>query len=132
LKEMRAEWWDIGPKSGDGHFIGRFCNRGCAVSFFLRCAFCIAVVYWLSPLSTSSPKPGRAEGATAADKASLEAVITGSLRSKDKLDVSSPAIAEQAARLLKTLDAKTRQKLVDSFLGAQSDEGSDGSPASAR
>jgi hypothetical protein len=102
------------------------------VSFFLRCAFCVAVVYWLSPVSTSSQKPGRAEGATAADKASLEAVITGSLRNKDKLDVSGPAVAEQAARLLKALDAKTRHKLVDSFLGAQADDASDAAPGSAR
>ncbi|MFC7399664.1 hypothetical protein ACFQU1_20850 [Chelatococcus sp. GCM10030263] len=102
------------------------------MSFFLRCAFCIAVVYWLSPVSTSSQKPGRAEGATAADRASLEAVITGSLRNKDKLDVGGPAMAEQAARLLKALDAKTRHKLVDSLLGAQSDDRSDGSPPSAR
>jgi hypothetical protein len=125
---MAGHW----AESGGGHFIGRFCNRGCAVSFFLRCAFCVAVVYWLSPVSTSSQKPGRAEGATAADKASLEAVITGSLRNKDKLDVSGPAVAEQATRLLKALDAKTRHKLVDSLLGAQPDEDSDGSPASAR
>jgi hypothetical protein len=91
------------------------------VSFFLRCAFCIAVIYWLSPVSTST-KPASGQNVTASDKASLEAIITGSLRKKGASAVGAPAMAEQAARLLRTLDAKTRHKLVDSMIGAEPDE----------
>ena len=91
------------------------------MSFFLRCAFCIAVIYWLSPVSTS-PKPVSGQSVTASDKASLEAIITGSLRKKDASIASAPTMAEQAARLLRTLDAKTRHKLVDSMIGAEPGE----------
>jgi len=91
------------------------------VSFFLRCAFCIAVIYWLSPVSTST-KPASGQNVTASDKASLEAIITGSLRKTDASALSAPAMAEQAARLLRTLDAKTRHQLVDSVIGAETGE----------
>ncbi|CAH1670991.1 hypothetical protein [Chelatococcus asaccharovorans] len=98
------------------------------MSFFWRCALCIAAIYWFSPVHEQDHDP-RHSGAAAA--AVSDAAITGSVgkaglagilqprptRADDRLPLATTA--EQAARLLNSLDAATRRRLIDALISTQ-------------
>ena len=98
------------------------------MSFVWRCALCIAAIYWFSPVHEQVDDRRRAGAATGA---ASDAAITGSvgkagptatheprpMRADDGLQLATTA--EQAARLLNSLDAATRRRLIDALISTQ-------------
>lgn len=98
------------------------------MSFLWRCAICIAAIYWFSPVHEQVDAPHR-PGAAA--RAMSDDAITGSLGRTAPTGTAQPhptraderlqlvTTAEQATRLLNSLDAATRRRLIDALISTQ-------------
>ncbi|MBS7698441.1 MULTISPECIES: hypothetical protein [unclassified Chelatococcus] len=93
------------------------------MSLLWRCAICIAAIYWFSPVHDRAEEQHHATPPAAAQSRSA---ITGSVgktgpgttRPLSPADNARDLItaAEQATRLLNSLDAETRRHLIDALI----------------
>ncbi|CAH1656623.1 conserved hypothetical protein [Hyphomicrobiales bacterium] len=96
------------------------------MSLLWRCAICIAAIYWFSPVHDRAEEPRHAHPAAAARS---DGVITGSVGKagpgtrQPQSDTHNGrdilTAAEQATRLLNSLDAATRRRLIDALISTQ-------------
>ena len=98
------------------------------MSFFWRCAICIAAIYWFSPVHERVADPRHPDAASSVRSG---AGITGSIGKAGPTGIPQPqpaladdrlqltTSAEQAARLLNSLDAATRRRLIDALISTQ-------------
>lgn len=105
------------------------------MGLIMRCAVCIAAIYWFSPVHDRPAEPVRgraiAGGGTGVGTGTHDTVVTGSVGKPagsatarpDAAPAREPSpvgmAAEQAARLLNSLDSATRRRLLDALIASQ-------------
>ncbi|CAH1669366.1 MAG: hypothetical protein KF735_07005 [Chelatococcus sp.] len=95
------------------------------MSLLWRCAICIAAIYWFSPVHDRVDEPRHASPAVTRSGP----VVTGSVGKAGQGASQSQSgtnnghdlitAAEQAARLLNSLDAATRRRLIEALISTQ-------------